>query len=71
MDRIILILIPLPLLAFWAWMFSEMTKMDRLPDCFVTFTDGRDSRFDWTVAFVFLNVYTAAYYYSNVYRNGY
>ena len=68
MVQVILTLLPLPLFVFWAWMFSDMTKNDHLPNCFVTFTGGRDPNFDWTVSFVFLNIFAAIFYYSNVYR---
>jgi hypothetical protein len=69
MVQLILLLLPLPLLAFWAWMFSDMTKNDNLPQCFLTFTNGRNPSFDWTVAFIFLNVFTAIFYYVTVYKN--
>jgi len=52
-------------------MFLDMIKNDHLPGCFITFTGGRDSNFDWTVAFVFLSIIAAIFYYSNVYRKGY
>ena len=68
MDQLIPALIPLPLLIFWAWMFSEMVKNENLPPCFVTFTRGSDPKFDWTVAFVFLNIFAAVFYYVNEYR---
>ncbi len=68
MGQLILTLIPFLLLAFWAWMFSDMLKNDNLPQCFITFTSGNDPRFDWTVVFIFLNVFAAMYYYANEYR---
>jgi cbb3-type cytochrome oxidase subunit 3 len=67
--ELILILLPLSLLAFWAWMFSDMTKNDNLPQCFITFTNGRNPNFDWTVTFIFLNVFAAIVYYATVYKN--
>lgn len=69
MAQLTLILIPFLLLAFWAWMFSDMMNSDYLPPCFITFTNGNDTKFDWKVAFVFLNVFAAIYYYVNEYRN--
>ncbi len=66
--QLILTLIPFLLLAFWAWMFSDMMKNNNLPECFITFTKGNDPRFDWTVVFIFLNVFAAMYYYANEYR---
>ncbi len=71
MGQLILVLIPLFLLAFWAWMFSDMLKNDNLSPCFITFTNGNDPRFDWTLMFVFLNVFTAMFYYVNEYRKKY
>jgi len=68
MDQVILALLPLPLLTFWVWMFSDMMKNDNLPSCFITFTRGTDPRFDWTVAFLFLSIFAAIFYYSNEYR---
>jgi uncharacterized membrane protein (DUF4010 family) len=69
MEQLILLLIPLPLVVFWLWMFSAMTKNDNLPQCFITFTNGRNPSFDWTVAFIFLSIFAAILYYLNVYRN--
>jgi hypothetical protein len=69
MTQLILALLPLPLVVFWLWMFSDMTKNGNLPSCFITLTNGRNPGFDWTMAFVFLNVFTAFIYYVTVYRN--
>ncbi len=68
MFQTILVLIPICLLAFWAWMFTDMMKSDYLSPCFVTFTNGRDSKFDWGVMFIFLNIVAAVFYYINIYR---
>ena len=68
MAQVLLLLIPLLLFIFWAWMFSDMIKNENLPSCFISFTGGRDARFDWTVAFVFLNIFAAIFYYTNEYR---
>jgi len=69
MTQLILALLPLPLVVFWLWMFSDMTKNGNLPPCFITVTNGRNPGVDWTMAFVFLNVFTACIYYITVYRN--
>ncbi len=71
MPQLIAVLIPIGLLAFWAWMYSEMarTRNDRMPYCFITVTNNRDPRLDWNVAFIFLNIATAMYYYVKVYRH--
>jgi hypothetical protein len=71
MGQLIVTLISLPLIAFWLWMFWHMANRETLPQCFITFTSGSNSRFDWTVAFVFLSILTAIVYYSWVYRNKY
>ena len=54
------LLLAVPVIAFWLWMFSDMMKNDRLP------SGERDT---WTLAFIFLSIFTAAYYYVYVYRN--
>ena len=68
MPQLIVILIPIILLAFWAWMFSHMARNERLPDCFITVSSNSNPRLDWNVAFIFLNIATAIYYYVNVYQ---
>jgi hypothetical protein len=67
--QLIIVLLPLVPLLFWLWMFWNMTNNGNLPQCFITFTRGSNSTFDWWVAFIFLNVFTAIVYYLNVYRN--
>lgn len=47
-------------LAFWAWMFRDMIENDDLPG---------SAKQNWMFAFVLLNVFAAAIYYSTVYRN--
>lgn len=54
------LIIVLPLIVFWLWMFREMLADDDLPS---------SAREYWLVAFVVLNVVAAAIYYVNVYRN--
>ena len=68
MAQLVALLIPFALLAFWAWMFSDMMNNENLPGCFVTVSRGLDPRLDWTVVFIFLNVFAALYYYVNEYR---
>ncbi|HEY5902679.1 MAG TPA: hypothetical protein VIU39_09000 [Anaerolineales bacterium] len=70
MNSILPALLPITLLAFWAWMFADMLKNEHLPECFVTFTGWRDPRSDWSAAFVLLSIITAIFYYVNVYRKG-
>ena len=53
-------LIPVILcIAFWSWMFWDMTNNEYLPP---------NTRNYWLFAFLFLNVAAAAYYYVNEYR---
>ncbi len=68
MPQLIAVLIPLLLLAFWAWMYSNMAGNEDLPNCFITVSAGGNPRLDWNVAFILLNIVTAAYYYASVYR---
>jgi hypothetical protein len=58
--HLIPVLVLIPLLAFWAWMFSDMLNNDRLPNAM---------RSQWTVAFILLSVFAAVLYYANVYRD--
>ncbi len=68
MAQIIAVLIPLVLLTFWGWMFWEMTRNSDLPDCFFTITRWSDPKSDWAAAFLLLNIFTASFYFVNVYR---
>ena len=47
-------------LAFWAWMFRDMLSNDRLT------TSEKNT---WTWMFILLNIFGAAIYYANVYRD--
>jgi hypothetical protein len=67
--QLIIVIVPLVPLLFWLWMCRDMINNDHLPTCFITVTRGSDSKFDWTVAFIFLSVFTAMFYYITVYRN--
>ncbi len=70
MEQLILVLIPLPLVAFWVWMFWDMTNNRDLPgNSPAGLTWPPSSKYDWTVAFVFLNIFAAGLYYFNEYRN--
>jgi hypothetical protein len=50
------------LFVFWLWMFWDMTNND----VFHT-----TSKYNWTLALVFLNVFAAVAYYVYEYRNRY
>lgn len=70
MNQVILpLLVSLPLVVFWLWMFSDMTKNDRLPPCFITITNGNDSRLDWAFVFFLMNVFGTLLYYMARNRN--
>lgn len=73
MGQLVPAFIVLPLLVFWFWMFSDMTNNEDLPRWMFWDVTNNDSlpgrRFNWTLAFVFMNVFAAAIYYSTVYRN--
>ncbi|HEX9074892.1 MAG TPA: PLDc N-terminal domain-containing protein [Anaerolineae bacterium] len=60
MERLIPMIVVLPLLVFWAWMFWDLTNNDDLPN---------NAKWNWTLAFVFLNVFAAVFYYFYQYRN--
>ena len=61
MDKMLPILLILPLLglSFWLWMAWDFGKNDRL---------SSQEKMYWTLAFVFLNVFAAVYYYVYEYR---
>ena len=50
----------IPVIIFWVWMFRDMLKNDSLSDT---------ARSTWTVAFIFLNAFAAVFYYVYEYRN--
>ncbi len=53
------VLLPVPLLVFWLWMFRDMSNNDYL---------SNGERNNWTRYFVFLNVFAAFWYYIVEYR---
>jgi hypothetical protein len=59
MDKLIPLIATLPLIAFWLWMAWDMANNDHLPGI---------SKQNWTLAFVFLNVFAAVFYYVTEYR---
>ena len=67
MVQIIVLAVPVILLAFWAWMFNDMTNNKLLPACFVSISGGRNVRQDWIAAFVIFSIFTAGYYYLTEY----
>ncbi len=61
-PRIIPMIAVLPLAAFWLWMLWDMTNHDRF---------RTTSKYNWTLALIFLNVFAAIFYYFYEYRNRY
>ena len=49
----------IPVIIFWVWMFRDMLKNDSLSDT---------AKSTWTVAFIFLNAFAAVFYYVYEYR---
>ena len=67
--QLISLLITLLLVVFWLWMFSEMMKNESLPgNSSPALTWPPSSKYSWTLAFIFLNVFGAALYYVWEYR---
>ncbi len=65
------LIIILAVAGFVTWMYWEMagnTAPGALPPCYIRLTG--DTRTDWIFAFVIFNIFTAAYYYTHVYRRG-
>ncbi len=60
MLQLIPMLIGLPFIGFWFWMFWDMTKNDYL---------SSESKNNWFLAFIFLNLFAALWYYFVEYRN--
>jgi hypothetical protein len=60
MVQLIPMIISLPLVVFWIWMFRDLINNDYLPN---------DSKNNWLVAFILLNVFAAGWYYYVEYRN--
>lgn len=59
MQLIIPLLVSLPFIAFWLWMAWDLGKNDKLPP---------NEKFYWQLAFIFMNVFAAVFYYVNEYR---
>jgi heme/copper-type cytochrome/quinol oxidase subunit 2 len=69
LPQLIALIIVLPLIAFWLWMFWEMRKSAYLPDNSAgPLTWPPSTKYTWTLAFIFLNVFAAAFYYAWEYK---
>lgn len=60
-SRLIVIplIISLPFVVFWLWMAWDLGGNDDMTS---------NEKFYWTLAFIFMNVFAAVFYYVNVYR---
>ena len=54
MFQLIPVLIGMPLIGFWLWMFLDMTNNPYL---------SRETKNYWLMAFVLLNIFAALWYY--------
>ncbi len=54
------LLLVIPLIAFWLWMFRDMLNNRNISDT---------ARNNWIIAFIFLNAFAAVVYYVYEYRN--
>jgi hypothetical protein len=73
MAQLVSIIIVLPLAGFYLWMFRDMIHNQRLTSSPWMFREGLpdSARFNWTFAFIFLNVFGALLYYLTEYRSKY
>jgi hypothetical protein len=62
------VLIVLPLVGFYLWMFSDMSNNDRLgPPPFIV-SPAKDFKYNWTFDFIFLNAFAAVVYFATEYQ---
>ena len=62
------LIIVLPLLAFYLWMFSDMLSNDYLGPPPLVASPASGSKYNWTFDFILLNVFAAALYFVTEYR---
>lgn len=68
MARIIALLIPFLLIAFWLWMFRDMLNNDDIPSSEPPGLSWPPiAKNHWVVFFIILNIFTAGYYYFTEY----
>ncbi len=60
MGWIVSLLVVVPMVGFWIWMYREMTHNFYLTD---------SARYYWTLAFAFMNIFGAVAYFVLEYRN--
>ncbi|MGE5222013.1 MAG: hypothetical protein ACM3PY_06230 [Omnitrophica WOR_2 bacterium] len=72
MLPLIPLIISLPLIVFWLWMFRDMLNNEYLPDNpNAPLTWPPSTKYGWTLSFIFLNFIAAGLYYFIEYRNRY
>lgn len=54
------LIVVVPLIVFWGWMFNDLVKNDDLPSIFKPY---------WMLAFILLNIPAAVFYYYTVYKS--
>jgi hypothetical protein len=54
------LIVIVPLVVFWVWMFKDMMNNDDLPSVFKPY---------WLMAFILLNIPAAVFYYYTVYKS--
>lgn len=60
----------LPLIAFWAWMFNDMLNNDDIPSMEPAgFRWPPEAKNHWIIFFIIFSIFTAGYYYFTEYRN--
>jgi hypothetical protein len=59
MIQFIPLLIGLPLIGFWFWMLIDLSNNDYLP---------QNTKNNWFLAFILLNIFAALWYYMVEYR---
>ncbi|HEX7963195.1 MAG TPA: hypothetical protein VF466_01250 [Candidatus Saccharimonadales bacterium] len=68
--HLLLLLLPLPALAFYLWMFWDMANNPDIPaDARGTLGWPPASRMHWAVLFVVLNIVAAVIYFTTVYKD--
>ena len=69
LPQLISVVFILPLIVFWLWMFWDMTNNDSLPaNSAAPLTWPPSSKYTWTLLFILMNVFAAAFYYAFEYR---
>ena len=69
MPALIPLVVIVPLIAFWVWMFGDMLRNPHIPSSHPEVLRWPPiAKNHWIVFFVILNIFTAGYYYLTVCR---